>query len=109
MMVDYAFYRAAYAGKLIPTDTDWMAAELSAVHWLQGHIDLDKDPLTHVKLAICAAAEIYYARKQCTPGVQSENTDGYAVTYDQRRSIEAELLEAVNPYIGNLIKSVRWC
>ena len=34
-----------------------------------------------VKDAICAMAEIDYQEEKKTPGVKSENSDGYAVTY----------------------------
>ena len=109
-MVDYAFYRASYAGKLISTDTDWMAAETEARIWLETQMALPQDPDPRVQMAICAAAEILYSRKQRTPGVVSENTDGYSVTYEQQsNSLQVELIKAVGPYVGDQVKSVRWC
>lgn len=108
-MVDYAFYRASYAGKLIPTDTDWMAAETEARIWLETQMTLPQDPDPRVQMAVCAAAEVFYARKQRTPGVASESTDGYSVTYEQSGPLEAELIGAVGPYVGDQVKSVRWC
>lgn len=109
-MVDYAFYRASYAGKLIPTDTDWMAAEAEARVWLGMQMEIPQDPDPRVQMAVCAAAEILYSRKQRMPGVVSENTDGYAVSYEQQySSLEAELIQAVGPYVGDQVKSVRWC
>lgn len=109
-MVDYAWYKAAYAGKLIPTDTDWMAAETEARIWLETQMALPQEPDPRVQMAICAAAEIFYTRKQRTPGVVSENTDGYSVTYEQQsNSLQVELIKAVGPYVGDKVKSVRWC
>lgn len=108
-MVDYAFYRASYAGKLISTDTDWMAAETAARIWLETQMALPQDPDPRVKMAICAAAEILYARKQRTPGVTAENTDGYSITYGESDSIQQELIQVVSPYVGDQVKSVRWC
>lgn len=108
-MVDYAWYKAAYAGKLIPTDTDWMAAETEARIWLETQMALSQDPDPRVKMAICSAAEVLYARKQRTPGVTAENTDGYSITYGESDSIQQELIQVVSPYVGDQVKSVRWC
>lgn len=82
--VDYNYYSETYGGNKIPKDS-FDACEKRAEAVLH-RISFDRvkrlpEIPDMVKDAICAMAEIDYQEEKKTPGVKSENSDGYAVTY----------------------------
>lgn len=91
--VTYSFYAKEYCGTIIPDETALKQSVLKANSYLNGlmHRKPDEDKLPLVQLCLCEAAEIIYqdcSRRAEHKGreIQSENTDGYSVTY----AIEAE-------------------
>ena len=91
MYVDYGCYWVDYGGKM--PEEAFPAAERKAEAYIRYLTHLNGDifslPNDMVKDAVCAAADVYYAaeqeRKQRAEGkaglVQSENNDGYSVSY----------------------------
>lgn len=85
--VKYEFYRDTYSGTLVP-EKSWNHILIKTESYLRNlmHQEPDSDNLDLVQLCICEASELIYQdeiNKQKTGGreVQSENTDGYSVTY----------------------------
>ena len=84
--VDCVYYRIDYLGRKIPEESfeDFsVQAQRFVDHVTGGKIG---DNVTDkVRNAVCAAAEALYecSSKYATlnPGIKSENTDGYSVTY----------------------------
>lgn len=91
MYVDYGYYWVDYGGKM--PEEAFPAAERKAEAYIRYLTHLNGDifslPNDMVKDAVCAAADVYYAaeqeREQRVEGkaglVQSENNDGYSVSY----------------------------
>ena len=114
--VDYAFYSQTF-GNSIP-EADFSKAEtkaeaaISYLTYVNGDIFATEDD--HVKLAVCAAAEvIYYNDKQTSAtggngaGIKSESNDGYSVTYvteaqdgqTAEAALRKKVAEAVRVYL----------
>lgn len=91
MYVDYGYYWVDYGGKM--PEEAFPAAERKAEAYIRYLTHLNGDifslPNDMVKDAVCAAADVYYVaeqeREQRAEGkaglVQSENNDGYSVSY----------------------------
>lgn len=86
MYVDYDYYCNTYIGRQIPEEN---FAELSAQ--AQRFVDyvtsgkIGENVTDKVRNAVCAAAEALHNCNakyvNLSPGIKSENTDGYSVTY----------------------------
>nr|WP_304058351.1 hypothetical protein [Enterocloster clostridioformis] len=91
MYVDYGYYWVDYGGKM--PEEAFQVTERKAEAYIRYLTRLNGDifslPNDMVKDAVCAAADVYYAaeqeREQRAEGkaglVQSENNDGYSVSY----------------------------
>ena len=82
--VDYKYYSDTYGGKKIP-ESSFDACEKRSEAVLH-RISFDRvkrlpEIPDLIKVAICAMAEIDYQEEQKTPGIKSENSEGYSVTY----------------------------
>ena len=101
-MVDYTYYQNVYGGDQIPAES-FAAIELSATQYLH---KLTFDRLvsqsipSNVKMATCTACDVLYGLRQVAnkTGVQSENNDGYSVTY--RDTIKADMMRDVKSAIS---------
>lgn len=112
---DYAFYTGKYKGSKLSENAFEQFSERAS-----DYIDSRTDYILHksgippdmevrLKKACCAAAETIYA---CESGGTklSESVDGYSVSYaaTAQRSESQRLDDAVQLYIADLIKAVRW-
>lgn len=116
---DYAYYRGNAHGNLIPEDDFSKAALKASVfvkHLTHGRVsdtfELDYPQFVdEIKLAVCAAAEVFYEtdkrlREHGGREVQTENNDGYSVTYANVSESgglpgEQQALSAVRPYLSD--------
>lgn len=115
--VDYAYYKERAHGKDVPEE-EFPKAALKASVFIKcithGRVsdsfEADYPQYTdEVRLAACAAAEVFYVaekrlREHGGREVQSENNDGYSVTYADAAEPGASLGEqkallAVRPYL----------
>lgn len=87
--VDYAYYTDTYCGSLI-TEQLWPTVAQEASAYMDiityGRLKHGVPVSDNVKMATCAVAEEIYkyivASEAKNSGINSENTDGYSVTYD---------------------------
>jgi len=91
--INYAFYVDEYGGSTIKEkDFKLMTVKAEAVvnemtfNRIRQH-DLAEDDERAVKLAICAAAEVFQANKG-REGIASEVNDGYHTTFETSRSLK---------------------
>lgn len=86
--VTFDFYVNGYGGKIISDELEFKQPVLKANTYLNNlmHREPQADTLELVQMCLCEVAEVIYqedCRKAEHDGreVQSENTDGYSVTY----------------------------
>lgn len=111
---DYTFYKGTYKGKLSEADFERLSERAS------DYIDSRTDYILHksgippdmelrVQKACCALAETI---NSCESGGTkvSESVDGYSVSYaaTAQRTTAQRLDDAIQLYISDLIKAVRW-
>lgn len=109
MPVDFVFYRNEYGGALIPDAASFKRMIRKADGYLKEAIHQNPSE-THqeqVWLCLCEVAEILYQeeqRKQQSGGqeIQSENTDGYSVTYvSETGSLHREISGVIRRYLAH--------
>lgn len=87
--VTFDYYRDVFKGTAIPEDSflnheEFAEAVLHRITFnriLRRPELITDDILANIKNAICAMADVDYQENRKTPGVKSETTDGYSVTY----------------------------
>ena len=106
MKVDYSFYADTYGGGRISQD-DWkrisQKAEQRLDSFTSGHCSGDWEGeswCNRAKCAVCEMSEILYA-DEMRNGKASENTDGYAVSYDTGSSLSGTLYDVAQVYLGD--------
>ena len=106
MEVDYSFYSDTYGGTKISKD-DWKRISQKAAQRLDSYTfgrcsgDWEAESwCNRAKCAVCEMSEILYADEQRN-GKTSENTDGYAVSYDTGKSLGSMLYDVVQVYLGD--------
>ena len=82
--VTFDFYVNEYGGKVIPDDLELKQPVLKANTYMKNL--MHQEPRELIKMCLCEVAELIYqedCRKAEHGGreIQSENTDGYSVTY----------------------------
>lgn len=108
---DYAFYKNKYKGSKLSENAFGQFSERAS-----DYIDSRTDYILHksgmeirIKKACCAVAETIYS---CESGGTklSESVDGYSVSYaaTAQRSEAQRLDDAIQLYIADLVKAVRW-
>lgn len=99
MMVDYTFYKEQYGGTVIP-EAAWLRIERKAEARLQEFTfnRLTEPWCDSVKYALCEMAEFLYKNEKIE-GKASENTDGYAVSYDLSQSSKSKLYDIAVTYL----------
>lgn len=98
--MNYGFYKSAFGGTLIPPEL-FNRFLFKAQTYLDNLIKSRSIPSeyeTKAHFALCEMAECYY-RFQNGLSVQSENTDGYSVTY-LKSDLNSILYEIANLYLG---------
>lgn len=104
--VDYEYYVKAFLGTAIP-ESSFPALEKKAEAFLNritfGRVKRLPEIPNEVKDAICAMAEYNFREDKKTPGVRSENIDGYSVSYGDstETSRNAELYSVAKNYLSD--------
>lgn len=106
MQVEYGFYTNTYGGVNI-SETAWKRLSQKALQRLQvftfGRIPEEWSGQTwenKAKCAVCEMAEILLADEKKN-GKTSENTDGYAVSYESANSTDSHLRNVAYVYLGD--------
>lgn len=103
--VDYEYYAKAFLGTAIP-ESSFPALEKKTEAFLHritfGRVKRLPEIPDEVKDAICAMAEYSYQENKKTPGVRSENIDGYSVSYNDSTdsSRSADLYGVAETYLS---------
>lgn len=104
--VDYKYYAEAFLGTAIP-EPSFPALEKKAEAFLHritfGRVKRLPEIPKEVKDAICAMAEYNFQADKKTPGVKSENIDGYSVSYGDstETSRNTELYGVAKNYLSD--------
>ena len=115
IQVDYEFYADTYCGTIIGPKNALKQPIIKANSHLNQymHQEPDETNLEMVKLCLCEVAELIYqddAMRQEHGGksIQSENTDGYSVTYtssedgeDGISQADREIYSAIRRYLSD--------
>lgn len=97
----YDFYKSAFGGSLIPPELFDRFILRAKAYLEQATKNRSIPPEYEEKasFALCEIAEVYM-RLSVRNGIKSENTDGYAVSYD-KSDLKLELSEILNLYLGD--------
>lgn len=121
IQVDYPFYKEVYAGKIIPDEDSLKQPLLKANTYLNAvmYAEPDNTELETVKLCLCEVSDLLYldAAVRAEHGgkdIQSENTDGYAVSYasGEENSLDVSVYGVIRRYLsgtGLLYAGVKCC
>ncbi len=104
--VSYEYYQQTFSGKTI-TEEEFSRLEFQAEAFLDritfGRVKGLPEIPEAVKMAICAMAEYSCQEGKKTPGVRSENIDGYSVSYGDTgssgKSRSEELYQIASNYL----------
>ena len=102
--VDYKYYSKTFAGTAIPKPS-FAAQEKKAEAFLNritsGRVKRLPEIPNEVKDAICSMAEYIFKADKKTPGIKSENVEGYAVSYGDStmKSRDSELYSLAKNYL----------
>lgn len=102
MNVSHEYYKETYGGSLIPENC-WKSLEIKmTVRLNQYTFNRMKEGewLEEAKAALCEMCEYAY-RDEKREGKTSETNDGYSVTYDTVRSLDATLYGIAETYLAN--------
>lgn len=108
--VNYLFYREKYEGTIIPAESSFKQPLLKANIYLRQllHKEVDDTDEELAKLCLCEVADLIYqdsVAKQEYGGreVQSENTDGYSVSYvsTDASSLEERIYHVIDRYLSH--------
>lgn len=110
MKVDYPFYRGKYVGTVILDEDSFEQPLLKANIYLNPMLCEEAVGSNEelVKLCLCELADLIYQdsvvkREHEGRKVQSENTDGYTVTYasEDISSLEARIHRTIDRYLSH--------
>lgn len=84
MITTYEYYTMQFGGRKVPSGC-FVALEIEAARYID-HVTFHRirdmaDIPDEVQDAVCAVAEVFYARDQRAPGATTENVDGMSVSY----------------------------
>lgn len=106
--VDFQFYQSEYKGTRIISEEIFAECEREAEAYLDlltfrripKLADVDDSLLRDIKYAVCSMAETYQSHKAALKvaanGIQSENRDGYSVSYAQAKDTDCQYNAAMN-------------
>ena len=102
MDVTYEYYKDSFGGSLIP-ENRWNSLEIKMSARLNRYtfdrMQAGNWPV-QAKTALCEMCECAY-RYEKRDGKTSENNDGYSVSYDTSKSLDAKLYEIAEVYLVN--------
>lgn len=106
MQVEYRFYTETYGGTTI-SEAAWKRLSQKAFQRLQmltfGRIPEEWSGQTwenKAKCAVCEIAELLFTDEN-KAGKSSENTDGYAVSYESAEITDSQLRNVAYVYLGD--------
>lgn len=106
--VDYPFYKETYAGTVIPDEKSFKQPIMKANTYLSQlmYSEPDESELEIVKLCLCEEADLIYQddtfrAEHSGKKIQSENTDGYAVSYasGEENSLDVSVYGVIRRYL----------
>ena len=100
-MPDYDFYQQAFAGSVIPEGAfrENIARAEQWLVWLEGCCTVVAYGPESRKMALCAAAEIYYRHRR-QRFCQQVQAGSLSVRYSEpKQSLQRQLLESVRGYL----------
>mgnify|MGYP002801126743 CR=1 FL=1 len=107
--VDYNFYKENYAGRIIPDELAFKQPVMKAKIYLEQclHRKPEEKEDQLVKLCLCEISELIYQEdtiRQEHRGmkIQSENTDGYSVSYasGEEESLDKRIYMIIRRYLS---------
>lgn len=104
--VDFKYYKESFHGTQIP-ERDFPKHEMQAEAFLRritfGRIKRLPEIPDEVKNAICSMAEASFQEGKKTPGIRSENKDGYSVVYGDSgtKSMNDEMYQTARNYLSD--------
>lgn len=110
IQVNYAFYKNEYAGTVIPDEESFKQPVLKANIYLNQVLrkEPSKEELNLVQLCLCELSDLIYQdaavrNEHSGKDVQSENTDGYSITYASREenSLDVSVYDTIRRYLSN--------
>lgn len=109
IQVDYEFYMESYAGRIIPDEQALKQPIMKANIYLDQclHRKPEEKEEQLVKLCLCEVSDLIYqedSQLQEHGGrkIQSENTDGYSVSYasDEEESLDKRIYTVIHRYLS---------
>ncbi len=109
IQVDYSFYEESYAGRIIPDEQALKQPIMKANIYLDQclHRKPEEKEEQLVKLCLCEVSDLIYqedSQLQEHGGrkIQSENTDGYSVSYasDEEESLDKRIYTVIHRYLS---------
>ena len=109
IQVDYSFYEESYAGRIIPDEQALKQPIMKANIYLDQclHRKPEEKEEQLVKLCLCEVSDLIYqedSQLQEHGGrkIQSENTDGYSVSYasDEEESVDKRIYTVIHRYLS---------
>ena len=109
IQVDYEFYMETYAGQIIPDEQAFKQPIMKANIYLDQclHRKPEEEEEQLVKLCLCEVSDLIYqedSQLQEHGGrkIQSENTDGYSVSYasDEEESLDKRIYTVIHRYLS---------
>ncbi len=100
--MNYGFYKSAFGGNLIPPElfNRFLFKAQTYLDNLTKSRTIPQEYETKAYFALCEMAECYF-RYQNGLLVESENTDGYSVTYS-KSDLDSLLYGIANLYLGEV-------
>lgn len=115
--VDFSFYKEKYFGTLIEEEQKFRQPIMKANTYLKQNMYMDptrEEDMELVKLCLCEVAEMIYQddvnkREHGGREIQSENTDGYSVSYATEaeagkiavNSLQIKIYEVIQRYLAH--------
>lgn len=98
--MNYGFYKSAFGGNLIPPElfNRFLFKAQTYLNNLTKSRPIPPQYETNARFALCEMAQCYY-RFQNGLLIESENTDGYSVTYS-KSDLNSMLYDIANLYLG---------
>ncbi len=108
IQVDYSFYKESYAGRIIPDEQALKQPVMKANIYLDQclHRKPEEKEEQLVKLCLCEVSDLIYqedSQRQEHEGrkIQSENTDGYSVSYASgEESLDKRIYMVIRRYLS---------
>ena len=108
MFADYAYYTGAYGGSALTAASFPLYAN-RATAYLGSIISSVPDPIPDdLKMAMCGVADEMQKVDAEHGGIQSENTDGYSVTYIAPLTAKRRFYDVAAEFLANTDLMGRW-